>query len=93
MMNAIRDSLSDLASSDDGQDGEDMDDDEEDTNLGMLSDDDEPGWVMGTISKTVQHRMQSFWQKQMRLDALTQPRWTDAANNFFGERRSMGLPN
>jgi len=59
MLNAIGDSLSDLASSDDEQDGEDEEDDEEDTELGKLSDDDEPGWVMGTITKTVQHRMES----------------------------------
>ena len=85
MLNAIGDSLSDLASSDDEQDGEDEEDDEEDTELGKLSDDDEPGWVMGTITKTVQHRMESFRQKQMRLDELTQPGWGDAAN-YFRER-------
>jgi hypothetical protein len=46
--NAIEDSLCDLASSDDEQDGEHEDDDEEDTELGQLSHDDEHGWVMGT---------------------------------------------
>jgi hypothetical protein len=73
MLNAIRDSLSDLGSSDDEQDEEDKEDDEEDTELGKLSDDDEPGWVVGTITKTVQHRMESFRKKQMRLDKFTQP--------------------
>jgi len=63
MLIAIGDSLSDLASSDDGEDGEDEDDEE--TELGKLSDDDKPGWVMGTITKTVQQRMESFRQKQM----------------------------
>jgi hypothetical protein len=63
MLNAIGDSLSDLASSNDEQNGEDEEDDEEDTELGKLSDDDELGCVMGTITKTVQHRMKSFWQK------------------------------
>ena len=43
MLNAIGDSLSDLVSSNDEQDGEDEEDDEEDTELGKLSDDDEPG--------------------------------------------------
>jgi len=80
MLNAIVDSLSDPASSDDRQDGEDEEDDEEHTELGTLSDDDEPGWVMGKITTTVQHRMESFRQKQMRLDELTQPGWGDAAN-------------
>jgi len=85
MLNAIGDSLSNLESSNDEQDGEDEEDDEEDTELGKLSDDDEPGWVMGTISKTLQHRMENFRQKQMMLDELTQPGWGDAAN-YFRER-------
>jgi len=85
MLNANVDSLSDLASSDEVQDGEDEEHDEEDTELGKLSDNDEPGWVMGTISNTVQHGLESFWQKQMKLDELTQPGWVDAAN-YFGER-------
>jgi len=73
MFNRIRDSLSNLASSHDEQDMLDEEDDEEDTELGMLSDDDECGWVMGTISKTVQHRIESVPEKQMRLDKLTRP--------------------
>jgi len=72
MLNAIRGSLSDLASSEDEEDGEDEDDDEEDTELGKLSEDDELGWVMGRISKKIQHCMESIRQKQMRLDELTQ---------------------
>ena len=68
---AIGDSLSDLASSDDGEDREDEDDEE--SEQGKLNDDDEPGWVMGTITKTVQQRMESFRQKQMKLNELTQP--------------------
>jgi len=90
MLNAIGHCLSDLASSNDEQNGEDEEDDEEDTELGKLSDDDEPGWVMGTITKTVQHRMESFRQKQMRLDELTQPGWADAANYFRERDMSYG---
>ena len=82
MVNPIGDSLSDLASSDDEQDGEDEEDDEKDTELGKVSDDDEPGRVMGTITKIVQHRIESFRQTQMRLDEFTQPGWGDAANYF-----------
>jgi len=63
MLNPIGDSLSNLASSNEEQDGGDKEYDEDDTELGKLSDDDEPGWVMGTISKTVQHCMESFRQK------------------------------
>jgi hypothetical protein len=73
MLVAIGDSLSDLASSDDGEDGQEEEDEE--TEQGNLSEDDEPGWVMGTITKTVQQRMERFWQKQMKLDELTQPGW------------------
>jgi hypothetical protein len=46
MLVAIGDSLSDLASSNDGEDGEDEDDVE--TEQGKLSKNDEPVWVMGT---------------------------------------------
>jgi hypothetical protein len=52
MLVAIGDSLRDLVCSDDGEDGEDEDD--EVTDPGMLSEDDEPGWVLGTITKIVQ---------------------------------------
>jgi len=72
MLNAIVDSVSDLASPEDEDDGEDEDDDEEDTELAQLSEDDEPGWLMGTIARTVTHRMENFWQKQMSHDKLTQ---------------------
>jgi hypothetical protein len=82
MMVAIRFSLSDLASSDDGDDGEDED---EETEQGKLSEDDERGWVRGTISTTVLERMKSFRQKQMKLDELTQPGQEDAAD-YFGEQ-------
>jgi len=82
MLNAIGDSLSNLASSEDEEDEEDEDDDEEDTELGKLSEDEHPGWVMGTISKTVQHRTDSFRKKHMRLDELTQPGWGETADDF-----------
>ena len=84
MFNTVGFSLSNHASSDDEEDGED-EEDEEDTEPGKLSEDDESGWVMGTISKTVQHRMESFGQKQLRIDKLTQPGWRDIAN-YFRER-------
>jgi len=85
MLNATRPSWSDVASSDDEQSGEDEEDDEVDTELGKLSDDEETGWVMATISKTVQHCMESFRQKQIRHDELTQPGKGNAAN-YFRER-------
>jgi len=68
VLNAIGDSLSDLASSGDEEDGEDEDDDEQDTGPGNLSEDNEPGWVIRTMSKAVHHRMESFRQKQIRLN-------------------------
>jgi len=73
MMVAVGDNLCDLASSDDGEDGED--EHNEETEQGNLREDDEPGWVMGTINKTVQQRRKRFWQKQMELDEWTQLGW------------------
>jgi len=58
MMVTIGDSLSDLAPSDNGEDGEDEDD--EGTEQGQLSEDDEPGWVMGTITKRCSRACRGF---------------------------------
>jgi hypothetical protein len=91
MLNAIGDSLSDLASSEDEEDGADEGGDETDPELGKLSEDDEPGWVIGTISRTVQLRMQSIWQKHMKLNELTQPRWEDPANYFRKTDMNYGM--
>jgi hypothetical protein len=66
MLVAIGDSLSGLGSSDDGEDGEDEDDEE--TQQGNLSEDDEPGWVIGTITQMAQQHIERFRQKQMKLD-------------------------
>jgi hypothetical protein len=85
MLNAIRDSLSNIAGYDDKHDREGADDDEQDTDLGKLSDRDEPGWVMGTIFKLVPHTMESIRQKQMRIDEITQVGWGDAPD-YFRER-------
>ena len=81
MLNAIGDSLSDLASSYDQGDAEDEEEDD-DPEQGMMSEDDEPGWVTGTISKTVKRPMERFWQRRMKLDELTQPRWGVATDHF-----------
>jgi len=88
MLVAIGDSLSDLASSDNGEDGEDEDDDEAEE--GKLSEDDEPGWVIGTITKTSQQRMVRFRHKQMKFDKLTQLRWEDAADYFCERDKKYG---
>jgi len=88
MLIAIGDSLSDLASSDDGEDGEDEDDEE--TEKGKMSEDDEPGWVMGTITETVQQCMERFRQKQMKFNELTQPGWEDAADYFCERDKKYG---
>ena len=82
MLNSIGDSLSDFERLEDNKDGEDEDDEEEDTNLGKLSKDDKPGWVLGTISNKVQHSGKSFRLTQMRFDEVTHRVWGDAANYF-----------
>jgi len=75
-LDAVGDSLSDLSGSDD----EDNGGDDDDTEQSELSEDDEPGGVMGTISKRVQKHIERFWQMQMELDQLTHLGWWDAAS-------------
>jgi hypothetical protein len=55
-----------------------------------VSEDDEPGWVMGTITTTVQQHMGRFRQKQMKLDELTKPGWQDAADYFHERDKKYG---
>jgi hypothetical protein len=88
MMVAIRDSLSDLASSNNGENGED--EDEHKTLQGQLSEDDEPSWVMGTITNSIQQHMVRFRQKQTNLDELTQPGWEDSAKSFCERDKRYG---
>jgi hypothetical protein len=83
MLVAIRHSLSDTSSSNDGEDGEYEDDEEREE--GQVSEDDEPGCVMHKITNTVLQRIEQFWQQQMKLDDLIQLEWEDEADNF-GER-------
>lgn len=80
MLKDIRDSLGNLWSSYNDDDGEVEEAEEYDTELGKLSEDDKSGWVTGTISKTVQLCMESFWQTQMKRDKLTQLGWGYVAN-------------
>jgi len=82
MLNAIEDSLSNPASFGDKQNGEDEEGNEDATELGKLTDDDEPSWVMCAISKTIQHQMDSYRQIQMRLDKMTWPGCGDGSNCF-----------
>jgi hypothetical protein len=70
MLVAIGDSMSDHACSNDGEDGDN--EDVAETEQGEQSEGDEPGWVLGTNTKTVPQRMQRFRHKQMKLDKLTQ---------------------
>lgn len=73
ILNANGDSLRNLESSEDEEEGEYKDDNKDDTEFGKLSDDDESGWEMGTISNTDQHHMESYRPEQVRLDELSQP--------------------
>jgi len=91
MIVAIQHSLNDIASSDYREDGEDEDD--ENTEQGQLSKDDEPGWVMGTINKMVQLRIERFQQTQLKVNELIQSAWQYAANYFHELIRCTALPN
>jgi len=90
-MVAIGESLSDLASSDDGEDGEGEVDEE--TEQGQLSGNEEPGWAIGTITKTVQQRLDRSSQKLMKLNELTRPGWEEQAITFVTEIRSKAHPH
>jgi len=79
-MVTIGDSLSDFASPHDGEGGEE--DDNEETQQGRLSSNEEPDGMMGTFPKTVPHRLERFSQMQMKLNELTQPGSDDAADYF-----------
>jgi len=89
-VNTIGDSLSDYECSDDEQDRDNQDDDDEDPAGGKLTEDDEPGWVMGTISKTEHYRMEGFRHKQMKLDEVTQPGRGGAADYFRERDKNYG---
>lgn len=71
MIIAMGECLSDLACSDDGEDGDNEDDNEREQ--GKRSKDDKPGRVLGTISTTVQQHMKRFPQTQMKLQKVTKP--------------------
>jgi len=60
MLNAIRNSLSYVASSDNEEVEEDKEDHELSTKLGKQSEYDEARRLMSTISKTVWHSIKSF---------------------------------
>lgn len=59
MLNAIGDSFSNIASAENEENGQQKEYVEEDRQLGKLSENDEPGWVMCTITKTLWQRMES----------------------------------
>ena len=78
MIIVVGDSVSDIITSDDGEDGEDEHDEEAEQR--QLSEDDEPSWVMGIITKTLPRGMDRFRQMQIKLDELTQLGWEDSAD-------------
>jgi cell fate (sporulation/competence/biofilm development) regulator YlbF (YheA/YmcA/DUF963 family) len=55
-----------------------------------VSEDDEPGWVMGTITETVQQRMERFRHMQIKLNELTQVGCEDAADNIRERDKKYG---
>jgi hypothetical protein len=88
MMNAIGQSPSHLARSNDREDGENQDD--EQTEQVPLTENDKPGSVMCPITNMVQQRLERFQQKQVMLDKLTPWGWEDAADCFYGRDKKYG---
>jgi hypothetical protein len=65
MLNTIGNAMCDHAISNDEQHGDDEKGDDKVIELSKMREDDEPGWVMGTISKTGKQRMEHFRQIQI----------------------------
>jgi len=91
MILAIGDSLSNFASSDNGEDEEHEDDD--DTGQSQQCEDDKPGLVILTITKTVLQCMGRFHQEQMMLDKLTQQDGRTQPIRSIKEMTTMGHLN
>jgi len=62
MLNAIGDSVSNVACSNHVEDREDDDDDKKDSEFSMLCEDDKSSWVIVTFSNTVHQHMESCLQ-------------------------------
>lgn len=90
VLNTIRDSLSNLANSNNQADTEDDDNNEGDQKQGNLSEDNKPNWVMGTISKLRQYRMECYRQKKMSRAELMQLGWGDRADYIHGSENKYG---
>jgi hypothetical protein len=86
---AFANSVSDIVRSDDGDDGEQQD--VESPERGQLSEDDEPGWMLGTITKTVQQRMERFWQKHMKSNKSSHPGWDNTPAYYRDRETKYGL--
>ena len=69
MLEAIGDSINNIATSDE-EDDKDKEEDGEDNVNSELSDDNKPNWIVGTINKLVQKLLDTFWTKQMKLKKL-----------------------
>jgi hypothetical protein len=80
MRDARGDSLGNHAGSDDGEAKDDEGDQE--TELVKLSEDDNLGWVVGSILKMVLQCMERSGQKKTKFEELTQLERADASNYF-----------
>jgi hypothetical protein len=82
MLLTIIDSLSDLAHCINTHDCNDREDDDGETEWGMLSNDYELGWVMGMIYNSAQHSIESVWEKLITLDELISLGLTDMPSSL-----------
>jgi hypothetical protein len=90
MMEAIRDSVDDVTTSDEEDDHYDNISDGQDYDDAKLSDDDAPGWVVGTINKSVQERLETVPMKRIKLQELTTLAWAEAEADFTIRNRKYG---
>jgi hypothetical protein len=59
MLNVIGDSFTNISTANNEKNGQHKECDEQERQLGNLSENDEPGWVICTITKTLWQHMQS----------------------------------
>jgi hypothetical protein len=91
MLNAIWDSLSDYAQSDNEENGDHKEDHDIDTEVSELNEDDEPGCVIGSISNTLGYHVESSQKMKVMLDQLTHPGGRDAADHFHEKDKLDGM--
>jgi len=93
IINRIADSLSDLQRSDNGEERDIEDDNERDTELGKLSEDDETDWVMDKNSKQYGISCNGFSKHRSTLTNWCNWAWGTRPTRYMRSIWTMWKPN